>query len=161
MYSSVLKTLTRTPWRWPLIPFAVVALCCIFAATLVYDLAVGAVFVLSLCALMFIAVVTELFDPNLHRNWRDRFSRKLGEVVALFARHPRSVATWRNPRWWVALPLWAVTLPFIVSWALLGMVCECIAKAVRTADEKLGELTDFALWQHMRKLWGWVFEGKA
>jgi hypothetical protein len=159
MYSTILKKLTLTKWRWPLIPFAAVALVFVFTFFLVLDAVFGSVFLVLLISGACLVFVAEVFDPNEHALIRARITAYAGEVIAAFARHPKIVATLRNPRWWVALPAWLVVLPFVISWSVVRELCRLAADVVRNVDEKLHALADAGLFKHMRKLYAWVFAG--
>jgi hypothetical protein len=160
-YTTILKKLTLTKWRWPLIPFAVVAMFFVFAFFCVFDAAIGAVFLALLIPGACLVFMAEVFDPNAHALMRARFAVWAGEVIARFARHPRIVATLRNPRWWIAFPAWAVVLPFVMSWALVREVCSMVADAIRVVDQRLHALADAGLFRHMRTLYAWVFGAKS
>jgi len=109
-YTSILKKLTLTKWRWPLIPFAAVLLFCTFTFFTVLDAVFGGVFLVLLISGACLLFMAEVFNPNTHALIRARIAMWSGEVLARLARHPRIIATLRNPRWWVAFPAWSLLL---------------------------------------------------
>jgi len=156
-YTSILKKLTLTKWRWPLIPFAAVLLFCTFTFFTVLDAVFGGVFLVLLISGACLLFMAEVFNPNTHALIRARIAMWSGEVLARLARHPRIIATLRNPRWWVAFPAWSLVLPFAISWAIVRELCCIAADSIRYVDGKLDALADAGLFRHMRKLYAWVF----
>lgn len=160
-YTSILKSLTRSVWRWPLVPFVAVALFALFTAVCVVDAFIGAAWLALMLASALLLGLAWLFDPALHASLRKRFTDWLGAAATAIAQHPNVVATLRNPRWWVALPAWAFVVPPLLAWAVVRGLCAMVVHVIRTVDAKLGEWTDRFVLRHMRRMYAWVFGAKS